>query len=251
MAAPTDLRRARSHGGRARSSSSIALKANPPAASRLGDTGDLFFYLSTKTGLFLPVAALRVMSRFLLVIVVALFAGDAIASRGELGQPACAARPADRARPPAGRRSSRRPRCSALIATALIVVTGLIAGGIAFGWHPIGSALSFGLAHGRRAVDAPLAVQSRHRGALRVLEPVERHRVRVHGVDDDRLARRRGLRRASGSTSSRRSSTASRRSARSATGSRPTTSTRGTRSSGPRADSTDSPRGRSRAGPPT
>ena len=64
----------------------IALKANPPSQPRdVGDTADAFFYLATKTGLFLPVAALRVMSRFLLVIVVALFAGDAIASEASWG----------------------------------------------------------------------------------------------------------------------------------------------------------------------
>jgi len=58
----------------------IALKANPPDTPRGDGPGGAFFFLSTKAGLILPVAALRVMSRFLLVIVVALFAGDAVAS---------------------------------------------------------------------------------------------------------------------------------------------------------------------------
>ena len=63
----------------------IALKANPPDSRATRDRSRPFFFLSTKTGLFLPVAALRVMSRFLLVIVVALFAGDAIASEASWG----------------------------------------------------------------------------------------------------------------------------------------------------------------------
>jgi ABC-2 type transport system permease protein len=120
----------------------IALKANPPSTPRdLGDTGDAFFYLSTRTGLFLPVAALRVMSRFLLVIVLALFAGDAIASEASWGNlRAMLVRPIGR-----GRLLTSKLLSAALlglIATALIVVTGLIVGGIAYGWHSIGSALS-------------------------------------------------------------------------------------------------------------
>ena len=62
----------------------IALKANPPSLDDR-DANDAFFYFATKTGLYLPVAALRVMSRFLLVIVVALFAGDAVASEASWG----------------------------------------------------------------------------------------------------------------------------------------------------------------------
>jgi ABC-2 type transport system permease protein len=122
----------------------IALKANPPSQPRdFGDTADLFFYRSTKTGLFLPVAALRVMSRFLLVIVVALFAGDAIASEASWGNlRALLVRPIGR-----GRLLGSKLIAAALlglIGTVLIVVTGLVAGGIGFGWHSIGSALSFG-----------------------------------------------------------------------------------------------------------
>jgi ABC-2 type transport system permease protein len=119
----------------------IALKANPPSAP--SDAGDAFFYLSTKTGLFLPVAALRVMSRFLLVIVVALFAGDAIAAEAGWGNlRAILVRPIGR-----GRLLGSKLVTAALlglIGTALIVVTGLIVGGIAYGWHSIGSINPFG-----------------------------------------------------------------------------------------------------------
>jgi ABC-2 type transport system permease protein len=117
----------------------IALKANPPSQPRdFGDAGDAFFYLSTRTGLFLPVAALRVMSRFLLVIVIALFAGDAIASEAGWGNlRAILVRPIGR-----GRLLTSKLITAALlglIGTALIVVTGLIVGGIGYGWHSIGS----------------------------------------------------------------------------------------------------------------
>jgi ABC-2 type transport system permease protein len=120
----------------------IALKANPPSGPDR-DGGDAFFFLSTRTGLFLPVAALRVMSRFLLVIVVALFAGDAVASEASWGNlRAMLVRPIGRGRLLTSKLLSAA--LLALIGTALIVVTGLIVGGIAYGWHSIGSINPFG-----------------------------------------------------------------------------------------------------------
>jgi ABC-2 type transport system permease protein len=115
----------------------IALKANPPSTPENGD-GGAFFYFSTRTGLFLPVAALRVMSRFLLVIVVALFAGDAIASEASWGNlRAILVRPIGRGRLLTSKLVSAA--LLGLIGTGLIVVTGLLVGGIAYGWHSIGS----------------------------------------------------------------------------------------------------------------
>src|SRR4029077_17650 len=117
----------------------IALKANPPSLHER-DANDAFFYFATKTGLYLPVAALRVMSRFLLVIVVALFAGDAVASEASWGNlRAMLVRPLGR-----GRLLPSKLRSAALlgfIAAALIVITGLIVGGIAYGFHPISDAI--------------------------------------------------------------------------------------------------------------
>jgi ABC-2 type transport system permease protein len=114
----------------------IALKANPPDAPDGGGGGGAFFFLSTKAGLLLPVAALRVMSRFLLVIVVALFAGDSVASESSWGNlRSLLTRPIGR-----GRLLGAKLACVslfALIATSLVVITGLAAGGIAFGWHAV------------------------------------------------------------------------------------------------------------------
>ena len=116
----------------------IAIKANPPSASG-GDEG--FAYLATHTGLFLPVAALRFMSRFLLVFLVALFAGDAVASEASWGNlRAMLVRPIGR-----GRLLGSKLVTAALLGllgTALIVITGLIAGGIGYGWHSISSAFT-------------------------------------------------------------------------------------------------------------
>src|SRR5215472_9654007 len=58
----------------------IALKANPPTL-RLGQAPQERFTAFVKgTGLFLPVVSLQFMSQFLLVLIVALFAGDIVAS---------------------------------------------------------------------------------------------------------------------------------------------------------------------------
>jgi ABC-2 type transport system permease protein len=114
----------------------IALKANPPSAPDGGGGGGAFFFGSTITGLLLPVAALRVMSRFLLVIVVALFAGDAIASESSWGNlRALLTRPIGRGRLLSAKFAT--VCLFTLLATSLVVIAGLAAGGIAFGWHAV------------------------------------------------------------------------------------------------------------------
>jgi ABC-2 type transport system permease protein len=116
----------------------IALKANPPSTP-VGGRGD-FTFGALHTGLFLPVAALQFMSRFLLVIIIALFAGDAVASEASWGNlRAMLTRPIGRGRLLLTKVESTA--LLALIATALIGVTGLIAGVIAFGWHPLNISL--------------------------------------------------------------------------------------------------------------
>jgi ABC-2 type transport system permease protein len=119
----------------------VALESNPPSRPPgLGDRLDAFAYLATRTGAYLGVAALQFMSRFLLVVVVALFAGDAIASEAGWGNlRALLTRPVSR------NRLLGAKLASAVVlgatAAALIVVTGLVAGAIAFGWHPLDAAI--------------------------------------------------------------------------------------------------------------
>jgi ABC-2 type transport system permease protein len=112
----------------------IAIKANPPSLT--SETRDEFTFVATHTGLFLPVASLQFMSRFLLVVLVALFAGDAVSSEANWGNlRAVLTRPIGRGRLLAAKLSSAT--LLGLIATVLVGVTGLIAGVIFFGWHGV------------------------------------------------------------------------------------------------------------------
>jgi ABC-2 type transport system permease protein len=121
----------------------IALWANPPSdfggpgGGGGGGGGDGLFYLSSHTsGLLLPAAILLVMSRFLLIGIAALFAGDAIASEASWGNlRALLMRPIKR-----GRLLATKIVIAVgltCLATLIIVVTGLIAGWFAFGWHAL------------------------------------------------------------------------------------------------------------------
>jgi ABC-2 type transport system permease protein len=112
----------------------IALSANPPG--RAEDNGESLFFLSTFSGLLVPAAALEVMSRFLLIAVVSLFAGDAIASEAAWGNlRALLVRPVRRGRLLAAKLGV--VAVFTVLATALITLSGLVAGVIAFGWHPL------------------------------------------------------------------------------------------------------------------
>jgi ABC-2 type transport system permease protein len=116
----------------------FALWANPPNDLGRGEgPGDGFFFLTTHTsGLLLPAAILLVMSRFLLIAIAALFAGDAIASEASWGNlRALLTRPIRR-----GRLLTAKITIAVALtclATLIIVVTALVAGGIAFGWHAL------------------------------------------------------------------------------------------------------------------
>jgi ABC-2 type transport system permease protein len=120
----------------------IALKANPPSISDGGGGGDgrgggvRFFYLASQSGLLVPIATLRVMSEFFLVVIFCLFAGDAIASEAGWGNLRfLLTRPIGR-----GRLLLAKLIVAAFysgLATVLILVSGLIAGGIAFGYEGI------------------------------------------------------------------------------------------------------------------
>ena len=115
----------------------VALKLNPPDLSGgRGAGGGRFFYLATQSGLFLPVAALRVMSAFFLVVVICMFAGDAVASEAGWGNLRyLLMRPVGR-----GRLLTAKLFVAALfamISTVLVALSGLVAGVVAFGWAPI------------------------------------------------------------------------------------------------------------------
>ncbi len=111
----------------------IALKANPPNPAS-GEEG--FFALAPNSGLFVPVAALRFMSRFFLVLLASLFAGDAVSSDASWGNLRyLLVRPVTRPRLLGAKLGVSA--LFAVLATLAIVVVGLVAGVIAFGWEGI------------------------------------------------------------------------------------------------------------------
>lgn len=120
----------------------IALKANPPSINDGGGGGDgasrgggvRFFYLASQSGLLVPIATLRVMSEFFLVVIFCLFAGDSIASEAGWGNLRfLLTRPIGRTRLVIAKLIVAAVYCA--LAAALILVSGLIAGGIAFGYE--------------------------------------------------------------------------------------------------------------------
>jgi ABC-2 type transport system permease protein len=111
----------------------IALKANPPTP---GPGQEGVFVLAPSSGLLVPVATLRFMSRFLLVLIVSLFAGDAVAAEASWGNLRyLLVRPVGRPRLLGAKLGVSA--LFALTATVLITLAGLIAGGLAFGWHGV------------------------------------------------------------------------------------------------------------------
>jgi ABC-2 type transport system permease protein len=116
----------------------IAIKTNPPTSPQGegGPGGGALRFLSTQSGWVMPASALRLMSVFLLVIVVAVFGGEAIAGEASWGNLRyLLMRPISRGRL-LGTKFAVAMVC-AWVAVALVVITGLIAGGIAFGLHPL------------------------------------------------------------------------------------------------------------------
>jgi ABC-2 type transport system permease protein len=110
----------------------FALWANPPEPGR----GEGFFYAATQTGLLFPAAMLRVVSRLVLLIVIALFAGDAIAGEASTGNLRYQLlRPIPRGRLLAAKLTIAATL--ALIATLALTLASTVAGGIAFGFGPL------------------------------------------------------------------------------------------------------------------
>lgn len=106
----------------------VAISLNPPDAR--GD-GRLIF-LASQTGLLLPGFALRVTSSFMLVIIVALFGGDAIAGEASWGNLRyLLMRPVGRGRLVVSKFVVAM--FCAWVAVVIVVVTALVVGSIAFG----------------------------------------------------------------------------------------------------------------------
>lgn len=111
----------------------IAIRFNNNERNSEGDT---LFRLARQSGLVVPAAALFFMSQIFLAGVVASFAGDAVAGEATTGNLRYVlVRPIGRARLLAAKLAMSMTFL--VIATLLVVVTGLIAGGIAFGWHRV------------------------------------------------------------------------------------------------------------------
>lgn len=113
----------------------IALKAGGPPRDR-GDSEAAFFRLATKSGINMPLAALSVMSLFLLPVVVMLFFGESVS--GEAGWGTLRyllVRPVKRARLLAAKIGVAS--VLAITGVALVILSGLAAGVLAFGWHPV------------------------------------------------------------------------------------------------------------------
>jgi ABC-2 type transport system permease protein len=115
----------------------IAIDLNPPSPRGEGR----LLYLASQTGLLLPAFALRITSAFLLVIVVALFGGDAIAGEASWGNLRyMLMRPIGR-----GRLVVAKFLVAVFyswVAVVLVVLTGLVVGVLIFGSDPIGFPLS-------------------------------------------------------------------------------------------------------------
>jgi ABC-2 type transport system permease protein len=110
---------------------------------RRADNPEALFQLARGSGLVMPAAALLFMSRFLLIVVVAIFAGDAVAGEASWGNLRYVlVRPIGRSRLLGAKLAMAAS--FVVIATLLIVGTGLIAGGLAFGYHRIDVDFGFG-----------------------------------------------------------------------------------------------------------
>jgi ABC-2 type transport system permease protein len=107
------------------------------------EEADPFFFFASESGLIVPAAALRSVERFVLFIVVAVVAGDAVAGEASSGNLRyLLVRPISR---------SRLLGAKLIVvagflvtATALVSLTGLVAGTIAFGFSPPTTTFGFG-----------------------------------------------------------------------------------------------------------
>ncbi len=114
----------------------LATRLGGPPHSERNQTQQGLFLLVTRSGINLPIAALVLMTGFLLPVVVAVFAGGAIAEEANWGTLRyLLVRPVSRSRLLANKLAVTA--MLAVVATLVIVVVGLIGGVAAFGWHPV------------------------------------------------------------------------------------------------------------------
>ena len=115
----------------------IALKVGGPPHERGGNSAEEgFFRLATKSGVNMPIAALSVMSMFLLPIVIMLFFGESVSGEANWGTLRyLLVRPVKRGR--LLRAKLLVASLLAILGTALVIAGGLAAGVAAFGWHPV------------------------------------------------------------------------------------------------------------------
>ena len=115
----------------------VALKANPPDGE-----GGWLMLLASQSGLFIPPAALRFTSELMLVIVVAIFGGEAIAGEAQWGNLRyLLMRPIPRMRLFTGKLLVAA--FVSFVAVLVVALVGLVAGAIAFGLHPIEIPMEF------------------------------------------------------------------------------------------------------------
>jgi ABC-2 type transport system permease protein len=115
----------------------IALKVGGPPHERGGGGAEEgFFRLATKSGVNMPIAALSVMSMFLLPVVVMLFFGESVAGEANWGTLRyLLVRPVKRGK--LLRAKILVASLLAIIGTLLVIGGGLAAGVAAFGWHDV------------------------------------------------------------------------------------------------------------------
>lgn len=115
-----------------------------------------FFALASHSGINMPLAALAAGTSFLLVVIVSLFAGGAVSEEANWGSLRyLLVRPVSRSRV----LSSKLVVAAIMgaVATLLIVISALIAGTIAFGWHPVFTPQGGAFSQGSAAVRLALA----------------------------------------------------------------------------------------------
>jgi ABC-2 type transport system permease protein len=133
----------------------LALRANPPSAGEGGDTPFLFPILAN--GFFAALSGLSVIQPYLLPLVTGVFAGDAIAGEAQGGTlRMLLLRPVPRDRLVLAKFSVAMTLIAASV--TIVMVTGIVAGGWAFGLGPLptlsGTTLPAGAALGRIVLSA-------------------------------------------------------------------------------------------------